>query len=907
MSGHGCAAALEAGCSGLLTIVRDSARLAEGESSVDAAVLRSLRSVGEAADLDYIGVALLVGASAHFDVRYEWCADSEAEARGRRVAARCVRVAMPRLQRLETVDRRFVLIVPLVAHGALTGYAIAVRRGRRDAWTAVEKDALALAAEMLMAKLGAHAAQRHMRARERQLRLVLSATKDAVYEWNAGAPDMLWNDSVLALTGHSAESFDSSLEACFARIDDRDRDRVVARFYDVLRGTGASWSEEYRLRRRDGSTIWIATRAFIQRDALGNAVKLTGAVSDVTERREAEEARRASDERYHRLVDQADDLIVGVDTAGRITSLNLAFETITGWPRAEWIGRGVTELLADAAAFASGVTRQNLRFATRSGAIVEMDVTISPVADGGVVGGASWIARDVTERHRAERERAELSNRIEMLLESTYEGIVAVDEAGLCTLVNASACRILGCEPSDLLGRPFHDFVHPRHAHEGWRHAKTLCPLGALLEMQHAMPLAEETFARRDGTLLPVQFAGAAVAGARPHPAGAVVTFSDVTERKMLETELERANRMASLGHVAATIAHEFNNVLMGIQPALDLMLRRAAGNAAMAEPLSRIGQAVQRGKRIALEILRFSRPLHAMLAPLPLQPWLRDMAGEAAALLGGTHAVALDVPEEPLFVNADRELLHQAFVNLVSNARDAMKAPGTLRIAVQRAAPHSPSLITPGRFIAVSVSDTGHGMAKETLDRVFEPLFTTKTGRGTGLGLAVVHRIITAHGGYIFAESEPGKGSAFTMFLAVAEPERVAAAASAAARPAIPANTRVLLVEDDANVAAGTMAMLSLEEIDAEAVSAGAEAIAAVERFAPTVVLLDVGLPDTDGREVFAALRAHWPSLPVIFSTGHAETGGVGGEAARVRLLQKPYEIGALLQCIAEITKETS
>jgi PAS domain S-box-containing protein len=868
-------------------------------------VLHSLRSVGEAADLDYIGVALLVGASAHFDVRYEWCADSEAEARGRRVAARCVRVAMPRLQRLEIVGRRFVLIVPLVAHGALTGYAIAVRRGRRDRWTAIEKDALVLAAEMLMAKLGAHAAQRHMRARERQLRLVLSATKDAVYEWTAGASDMLWNDSVLALTGDSAETFDSSLEACFARIDDRDRERVVARFYDTLRGTGTSWSEEYRLRRRDGSTIWIAARAFIQRDALGNAVKLTGAVSDVTERREAEEARRAADERYHRLVDQADDLIVGVDTAGRIASLNLAFETITGWPRAEWLGRGVTELLADAAAFAGGVTRQDLRFATRSGAILEMDVTISPVADGVVVTGASWIARDVTQRNRDQRERADLSNRIEMLLESTYEGIVAVDEAGLCTLVNASACRILGCEPADLIGRPFHDFVHPRHAHEGWRHAKTLCPLGGLLEMQHAMPLAEETFARRDGTLLPVQFAGSAMRASGA--AGAVLTFSDSSERKMLETELERANRLASLGHVAATIAHEFNNVLMGIQPSLDLMLRRAAGSTAMAEPLSRIGQAVQRGKRIALEILRFSRPLHAMLAPLPLQPWLRDMAGEAAALLGGTHSVALELPPEPLFVNADRELLHQAFANLISNARDAMTQPGTLRIAVQRAAPQSPSLITPGRFIAVSVSDTGHGMAKETLDRVFEPLFTTKKGRGTGLGLAVVHQIVTAHGGYVFAESEPGKGSAFTMFLAVAEPARIAAAAPVAARPEIPANTRVLLVEDDQNVAAGTMAMLSLEEIDAEVVNAGAAAMAAVERFAPTVVILDVGLPDTDGREVFAALRARWPSLPVIFSTGHAETGGVGGAAERVRILQKPYEIGALLQCIAEITKETS
>jgi PAS domain S-box-containing protein len=492
-----------------------------------------------------------------------------------------------------------------------------------------------------------------------------------------------------------------------------------------------------------------------------------------------------------------------------------------------------------------------------------------------------------------------------MLLNSTYEGIVAVDRNGVCTFVNASACRILGCEPADLVGREFHDFVHPRHACEEWPHAKTLCPLGGLLEMQHAMPLAEELFARRDGSMLPVQFAGSALRP--PGAGGAVVTFSDATERKVLETELERANRMASLGHVAATIAHEFNNVLMGIQPFLDLMIRRAGGRSDMAEPLARIGHSVQRGKRIALEILRFSRPLSPMLAPLPLQPWLREMAGEAAAIVGAAHSVTLDVPPEAIFVNADRELLHQAFANLFSNARDAMTEPGTLCIKVDRGTPPGLSLITPDRFVAVSVSDSGAGMSEETRKRVFEPLFTTKKGRGTGLGLAVVHQIVTAHGGYVFAESTPGEGATFTMFLALTNGGQ--ALSPVQDRPVAdpPSNLRVLLIEDDETVAAGTLAMLSLEDdIETMTVASGAAAADAVARFDPTVVILDVGLPDVDGRDVFTALRERWPSLPVIFSTGHAETSGIGGEAGRIRVLQKPYEIGALLQAIADVTKET-
>jgi PAS domain S-box-containing protein len=348
----------------------------------------------------------------------------------------------------------------------------------------------------------------------------------------------------------------------------------------------------------------------------------------------------------------------------------------------------------------------------------------------------------------------------DVLVDAMVEGVVAVDADGVCGFANTAACRILGCAPHDLVGRRFHDLVHPRHARERWPHAKTLCPLGALLEMRLATAIVEERFARRDGGVVPVQFAGSPLRDG----AGAVVTFSDATERMALQSELERADRISSLGNAAVTIAHEFNNVLMGIQPFLDLLLRRAAGRADMAEPLSRIGHSVQRGKQIALEILRFSRPLAAKLRPLPLEPWLRDVAADAAALLGDSYAVELDVPE-PLAVHADRELLRQAFANVIANARDAMPAAGTLRISARLAEPGT-SLVPGGAFAHIVITDSGCGMSEETLKHVFEPLFTTKKGRGTGLGLAVVRQIVTAHGGYVFAESCAGARTTISMFL---------------------------------------------------------------------------------------------------------------------------------------------
>src|SRR5205823_2626364 len=159
--------------------------------------------------------------------------------------------------------------------------------------------------------------------------------------------------------------------------------------------------------------------------------------------------------------------------------------------------------------------------------------------------------------------------------------------------------------------------------------------------------------------------------------------------------------------------------------------------------------------------------------------------------------------------------------------------------------------------------------------------------------------------GGYVFAESRPGKGATFTMFLAITGAR--CAPLPVAAHSVRPVGNRVLLIEDDETIAAGTLAMLSLEDIETAVVASGAEAVAAVERFQPTVVILDVGLPDADGRDIFTNLRERWPSLPVIFSTGHAETRGLGGEAERVRVLQKPYEIAALLQAIADVTKEST
>ena len=895
----------------LLAVVYDAFRAVDETLGINEAMQRGLETVAVAADLRYLGVALL-DLGMKLDYRYEWASEESGQLTDdvRRAVQIYVADAMPRLMRREIVDCGIALIVPFAVRGSFAGFVAAASRLPWHQWSETEKQALGLASEVLIARLTLAAVERDLRAREKQLHLMLRATNDAVYEWTLGSDEVLWNDAVLDLTGDTAETFQSSRSAWMDRIVAEDRATILPGLDLAIARNEEVWSDQYRIYLGDGSIAWVNDRACVLRNSSGRPVKVAGSIMDVTSCRKAEEARLLSEEKYHRLIDQADDLIVSVDNDGCITSMNRAFDTITEWNRSSWIGREVFALMEphDAAAARqmmekvrerAGAVSHELRLKT-SKDIVEMDATISPVIERGEVAGTTWICRDVTERNREHRERIELSKRIEMLLESTYEAIIATDAEGHCYLVNRSASRILGYEPEDLIGRSFHEFVHPRHDSEQWAHARTLCPLGALIEQRVATPLAEEMFTRRDGTMIPVQFAGSPIEGSI---GGAVVTFSDASERKLLESELERANRMAGLGHVAATIAHEFNNVLMGIQPFVEIIGRRGGIN--ISEPLTRIGQSIRRGKRIALEILRFSQPLPTVMESLQVQDWLRRFAVEARGILGPSREVALDMPEEPLFMKADNELLQQAFVNLVTNARDAMPAGGTLRIAVERCTAQSAhgALISPDRFLRIAVSDTGNGMSEETLKHLFEPLFTTKKGQGSGLGLAIVHQIVTAHGGYIFAESQPRTGSTFLVFLAIAEaPEPKL---EPAAPPAIAAagKPRVLLVEDDEAVADGITGVLQVEGIECEVVALGGAAADAVERFHPSVVVLDVGLPDMDGREVFRRLRERWPDLPIIFSTGHAGMEAAAGERHHVAVLQKPYEADDLLRCIAEVT----
>ncbi|HYO78019.1 MAG TPA: PAS domain S-box protein [Thermoanaerobaculia bacterium] len=642
-------------------------------------------------------------------------------------------------------------------------------------------------------------------------------------------------------------------------------------------------------------------RVFIDTD-LEFLQSIANIIADAMERERARRALAASEERHREVIEGATEVIFTVSTAGIFTSLNAAFTNITGWSAADWIGRPFIDLLHPddaprvAELFGVVLTQQEsfaaeMRIVGRKGAAV-LELTSFPKIEDGQTTAVYGFARDVTEERRIERERQRLTRNLQLLLESTVEGIITVDLGGRCTMSNRAAAEMLGRQQEEMAGSTLQALLNADER-------AAIGQIVAVARSGEVRSVSNGTFYRADGTAFPVEYSAAPISDAGVR-IGVVISFSDITVRRKLEAKLEQADRLSSLGRLAATVAHEFNNVLMGISPFVELLRRGGS----VETSLDHIGRAVARGKRITQDILRFTQPAHPVRASIDVGPWLENVTLEARSLM--TTCKVQSSVEPNLRIDGDANQLQQMFTNLILNARDAMPYGGTLTIAARHEALDAKlpfPVERPERFAHIVVSDTGVGMSAETQRHIFEPLFTTKQN-GTGLGLPVTHQVVQRHGGDIFVESALGSGTTFHIFLPLAE-DSMHPSESAETVTAPPnAAHRVLLVEDDITVAAGLVMLLELEGLEIEIADTGAEALRRVDEFQPDVVVLDVGLPDMDGTHVYAQLAERHPNLAVVFSTGHADRAKLDTylELPHVGFLLKPYESSDLLEAIREV-----
>jgi len=370
--------------------------------------------------------------------------------------------------------------------------------------------------------------------------------------------------------------------------------------------------------------------------------------------------------------------------------------------------------------------------------------------------------------------------------------------------------------------------------------------------------------------------------------AGTIGMARDVTEQRTIARKLEESKRMSSLGQVAASLAHEFNNVLMGIQPFVEVISRQITATPSVTSALGHITRAIARGKRASQEILRFANPVEPQLFPIDANAWMPTMLGQMMAGLPPSIALSSSIDPDVHFIRGDREHLEQVITNLVFNARDAIAGSGSIHIGISAAE----------ELVRISVSDDGPGVPPESLDRIFEPLFTTKRN-GTGLGLAIARKLMEQQGGALTAENRPEGGSVFHVFVPVAEALSPAAPSQASMTPGV---KRVLLVEDDLSVGTGLEQLLIAEGFETTWVRMVGDACEAARRTRPQVAIIDLNLPDGNGFDLVPLLRADHEDLPVVIATGHVEL-NLTDEKQRILSLMKPFEVDELLGAIGSVT----
>lgn len=509
------------------------------------------------------------------------------------------------------------------------------------------------------------------------------------------------------------------------------------------------------------------------------------------------------------------------------------------------------------------------------------------------------LERVIVERAEAEALLRRSENHFRRLIENASDLVMIVSATGTISYVSPSAPRVLGKTAEEMIGQDVRSLVRAEDAavleetfFRNLKHDETataLVQVPSQTSPDHYLELVGQRLEFKEGS------------------DQLLINCRDITQRKTLERRLEQANRIASLGRLAATVAHEFNNVLMAVRSMAEAIRRNPAATERNAQLVPKIMEAVDRGKRITEGILRFTRDAEPVIVPVEVRSWAANLESELQGMLRNDIRLRMTLPENDLTVAADAQQLTQLFTNLALNAEDAMGEGGTLDIRFYEAEEDELRALgfTSGSYLHIEVEDYGEGITPDVLPHIFEPLYTTKRTHGTGLGLAVAHQIVERHGGYMAAASEPGKGTTFHILLPLA---------AAAFRAELPGQLEgeradgleILLVEDDPLVSEGLVINLEDRGAAVRVVSRGRDVIAALEDRQPDVVILDVGLPDIPGTTVFEEIASRFPLLPVVFSTGHAEESELDGYLLRadVESIRKPYRIGDLLKKLHLVIK---
>jgi PAS domain S-box-containing protein len=626
---------------------------------------------------------------------------------------------------------------------------------------------------------------------------------------------------------------------------------------------------------------------------------------------ELEQSRLAlqkSEAKYARFLEHLPDPVYEADAKGKLVYLNMAAEKLLGLSRHDVIGGDFLTLMAEADRSRAWEIFQG----TLSGQTSEVELNLGNgrichfknepkrIDDGDPISGMFGIARDITQIKTSEQEK----NRLVTAIEQADEIVMVTDTDGIIQYVNPAFERITGYACHDAIGKKPSILKSGKQDSEFYRDLWSTIRRGEVFRGELINRRSDGSFYEESARITPIK-----------DETGRVVNFvavkRDVTDERSLRKQLFQAQKMESIGTLAGGIAHDFNNLLQAILGYTELLLSKKGPLDPDRTKLEVIQSAAQDGADLVSRILTLSRRGVYNMNPIELNVLVRRVEKLLRRTLPRMIQIDLLLADDLRIIEADSGQIEQIILNLGVNAQHAMPEGGRLVIETSNAALSEAYARThigtkAGQYVILAVSDNGTGMQPDVMDRIFEPFFTTKTdGQGTGLGLAMVHGIISQHGGHIRCYSEPGIGTSFQIYFPVSASELISDLSETREMPAFGSET-ILLVDDDDRVREMAQEMIEMGGYTVLTAHTGEEAleIYATHRDDISLVILDLIMPGMGGKKCLEELLRIDPNVRVLVASGYSSnalTRDETGSGAK-GLVKKPYDAKDILGAIRRV-----
>ena len=724
-----------------------------------------------------------------------------------------------------------------------------------------------------------------------RISLATKAAGVGVWEYDIVHNRLEWDEQMFALYGISRETFGGAYESWRACVHPEDMARADEEEKMALCGE-KDFDTEFRVVWPDGTVRNIQALAMVLRDADGKPLRTIGTNWDITERKQAEEALREQRNFSESLIETAQTIILVLDTKGRIVRFNPYMEELAGYALDEvkgmdWfetfltpeIDRTIKPLFQKTVADVHTSGNVNPIIAKDGRAIlVEWYNKTLKNKDGYTVGILA-IGQDITERKQAEEALRVSQQFNKQIIRSAKEGIIVYGPDLRYQAWNPFMEQMTGIMASEVLGKyPTEMFPFLQETGIIERLGKVLAEeIVNSIEFPFCLESTGKSGWNRDSSAPFYNEKGEIV--------GVIGIVSDITEskrleeeQKMLQAQLQQAQKMEAIGTLAGGIAHDFNNILGAILGYAEMAQEDSPAGSILRQDIDQIVKAGHRARELVKQILAFSRQAETERIPLQPASIIKEAIRMLRSSLPSTIEIKQNIDMDAGLIQASPTQIHQIVMNLGTNAFHAMEETGgTLVISLEKKTLNERDIVDkpgvqPGDFVQLSVGDTGPGIAPELWDKIFDPYFTTKeVGKGTGLGLAIIHGIVKSYGGWVSFQSHPGKGTVFKVLLPLMAEE--ALVENKPEETVQFGNERILFIDDEEILAEMGKSMLERLGYQVTVQSSSLEALRIFQNQPDTfdLVITDQTMPGMTGSDLARRILQIRPFMPIILCTGYS------------------------------------